>query len=92
MNKNPQKHLKVLAVCAIFHLTLRALDGWSNHVFEAEHLFLENIYSAKHMKLMGIENFKLYSEKLDKILDKLDDFCESIECGSSISMKNEWVK
>ena len=39
------------------------------------------------MKLMGIENFELYSKKLNKILDERDDFCESIECESSIAMK-----
>ena len=36
---------------------------------------------------MGIENFELYSEKLNNILDEVDDFCESIECESSIAMK-----
>ena len=48
-------------------------------MFKAEHLFLENIYSEKEMKRMGIDNFEIYCEKLNKILDELDSFCDSIE-------------
>ena len=36
---------------------------------------------------MGIENFELYSEKLNNILDEVDNFCKCIECESSIAMK-----
>ena len=31
------------------------------------------------MKIMGINKFEVYSKKLDKILDDLEPFCESIE-------------
>ena len=79
MNKNLKKSESLY-----FSLDSRALDGWNNHVFM---YFLANIYSEKQMKLMGIENFELYSKKLNKILDERDDFCESIECESSIAMK-----
>ena len=47
-------------------------------MFKAEHLFLENIYSEKEMKCMGIDNFEIYCKKLNKILDELDSFCDSI--------------
>ena len=55
----------------------RAENGWAMHVFKAEHLFLENIYSEKDMQKMGIDNFKIYSNKLEKILDQFEEFCES---------------
>ena len=48
-------------------------------MFKAEYLFLENIYTEKEMKRMGIDNFHTYSKKLNKILDELVSFCESIE-------------
>ena len=48
-------------------------------MFKAEHLFLENIYIEKEMKCMGIDNFEIYCKKLNKILDELDSFCDSIE-------------
>ena len=48
-------------------------------MFKAEHLFLENICSEKEMKRMGIDSFEIYCEKLNKILDELDSFCDSIE-------------
>ena len=70
MNKNLKKSESLY-----FPLDSSALDGWSNHVFKADYLFLANIYSEKQMKLMGIENFELFSKKLNKILDELDDFC-----------------
>ena len=38
-----------------FPLEPRAKNGWADHVFKAEHLFLENIYSQKEMVLMKIE-------------------------------------
>ena len=31
------------------------------------------------MKVMGIENFVVYSRKLESILNNLDNFCDSIE-------------
>ena len=57
----------------------RAENGWAMHVFKAEHLFLENIYSEKDMQKMGIDNFKIYSNKLETILDQFEEFCESLE-------------
>ena len=74
-------HTKKNTLCCFcdFPTESRASNGWSSHVFKAEHLFLENIYSEKQMKVMGIENFDVYSQKLEKILSKLDNFCDSIE-------------
>ena len=31
------------------------------------------------MKIMDINKFEVYRQKLDKILDDLEDFCSSIE-------------
>ena len=56
-----------------------AENGCAMHVFKAEHLFLENIYSEKDMQKMGIDNFKIYSNKLEKFLDQFEEFCESLE-------------
>ena len=36
----------------------RLENGWANYVFKAEHLFLENIYTEKQMKKIGIDNLK----------------------------------
>ena len=77
-----QKHPKeVDTVCCLydFPIEARAPNGWGNHVFKAEHLFLENIYSEQQMKIMGIEKFEVYSQKLDRNLDKLENFCNRIE-------------
>ena len=68
-------------LCCIcdFPINSRAKNGWANHVFKAEYLFLENIYTKKQMTKMEIQDFEVYSQKLNKILDKLDIFCESLE-------------
>ena len=50
-----------------------------DHVFRSEYIFLENIYSEKEMKQMKIEKFERNEEKLNKILDELDNFSMSIE-------------
>ena len=62
-----------------FSLDPKAPNGWVDHVFRSEYLFLENIYIEKEMKQMKIEKFERYGEKLNKILDELDNFCMSIE-------------
>ena len=70
-------------------LEARALNDWSNHVFKAEQLFLENIYTEKQVKIMSIYNFEVYSDKLNKILDKLDAFINSIESENIKSIKKD---
>ena len=65
-----------------FPIEPRAENGWAQHVFKAEHLFLENIYSKKQMDQMGIKNFETFSLKLNKILDNADLFCQSLESES----------
>ena len=62
-----------------FPIESRVKNGWREHMFKAEYLFLENIYSEKQTKLIGIDNFETYSKKLDKILDKLNSFSECID-------------
>ena len=78
MQNHPKNENTLRCLCD-FPIESKASNGWSSHVFKAEHLFLENIYSEKQMKVMGIENFDVYSQKLEKILSKLDNFCDSIE-------------
>ena len=67
----------------------RAKNGWANHVFKAERLFLENIYSQKQMVLMEIAKFEHFSKKLNKILDDLNSFCASIESENTLSSNPE---
>ena len=57
----------------------RATNGWADHVFKAEHLFLENIFTQKEMASMGIDKFEHFSKKLNRILDTVTPFCASIE-------------
>ena len=77
--RNYPKNSDIVCCLCDFSIKARAPNGWSHHVFKAEHLFLENIYSEQQMKIMGIDKFEVYSKKLDKILDDLEPFCESIE-------------
>ena len=70
-----------------FPLNPRLENGWANHVFKAEHLFLENIYTEKQMKKMGIDNFEVYSEKLNKLLDSIEEFCDSLENPDFVDLK-----
>ena len=71
-----------------FPLQSRADNGWFQHTCKAEHLFLENIYSAREMYQMGIAEFDIYFDKLKQILDKVDDFCASLETENRISISN----
>ena len=85
---NPKKENINCYLCD-FPLESRAKNGLCQHVFKAEYLFLENIYSAKEMFRMGIDNFEVYCEKLNKILDKLSTFCASIESENLSNSKTE---
>ena len=76
--KNPKTKETICCLCN-FPLQARAKNGWCDHVFKAEHLFLENIYSEKEMKRMEIDSFEIYCEKLNKILDEPDSLYDSIE-------------
>ena len=77
--RNYPKNSDIVCCLCDFSIEAQAPNGWSHHVFKAEDLFLENIYSEQQMKIMGIDKFEVYSKKLDKILDDLEPFCESIE-------------
>ena len=68
-------------ICCIcdFSRNSRASKGWFEHICKAEHLFLENLYESKEMFHMGILDFDIFFDKVTKVLDKTDEFCESIE-------------
>ena len=74
---DPQANETLCCLCD-FPLNPRLKNGWAEHVFKAEYFFLENIFSQKQLAKMGIDNFEVYSEKLNKILENLDQFCASI--------------
>ena len=74
---DPQANETLCCLCD-FPLNPRLKNGWAKHVFKAEFFFLENIFSQKQLAKMGIDNFEVYSEKLNKILENLDQFCASI--------------
>ena len=80
---------KTLCCLCDFPMDPRVKNGWANHVFKAEHLFLENIYSQKQMACMGIDKFEHFSKKLNKILDDLNSFCASIEGQNTLSSNPE---
>ena len=69
-----------------FPLQSRAENGWFQHVCKVEYLFLENIYTAKEMYQMGIDDFDVYFEKVKKVLDNVDEFCASIETENRLSI------
>ena len=39
------------------------------------------------MKKMGIDNFEVYSEKLNKLLDSIEEFCDSLENPDFVDLK-----
>ena len=68
-------------ICCLCHFPIdpRAKNGWSEHVFNSQYLFLENISSEKQIRQMGIDKFEIFSQKQNTILDELDPFCASIK-------------
>ena len=71
-----------------FPIEPRATNGWTDHVFKAEHLFIENIFTQKEMASMGIDKFEHFSKKLNRILDTVTPFCASVE-NKSMSSNSE---
>ena len=71
-----------------FPIEPRATNGWTDHVFNAEHLFLENIFTQKEMASMGINRFEHFPKKLSRILDTVTPFCASVE-NESMSSNSE---
>ena len=67
--------------CCIYDFPVesRAFGGWFDHICRAEHLFLENVFDARDLYKMGILEFDVYFDKVKKVVDKLDEFCESLE-------------
>ena len=65
-------------ICEIcdFPIDPFAETGWFQHVCSAEYLYLENIYSKKHMFKMNINDFLC---KVKKVLDNQEEFCSSLE-------------
>ena len=39
------------------------------------------------MKKMGIDNFEVYSEKLNKLLDSIEEFCDTLENPDLVDLK-----
>ena len=76
---------RLLSYCD-FWLQSRAENGWFQHVCKVEYLFLENIYTAREMYQMGMDNFDIYFEKVKKVLDDVDEFCASIEIENRLSI------
>ena len=77
LNFKANTHQTIYSICD-FPLNPRENNGWAEHIFKAEYLFLENIYSQKQLIRMKIEKFEKYSLKLNKILDNFDEFCNNI--------------
>ena len=67
--------------CCLCDLSLdpKIENSWLDHVIKAEHLFLENVYTEKQIKQMGIEKLEEYSKKIKQILNVMNDFVDSIE-------------
>ena len=76
-------HQTIYSICD-FPLNPRESNGWAEHIFKAEYLFLENIYSLKQLIKMKIEK---YSLKLNKILDNFDEFCNNINQDANDEIK-----
>ena len=58
IKKNPPKKEDLCCLCD-FPMDTRAKNGWAEHAFRAEHLFLDNIYTEKQMQQMGIDKFEI---------------------------------
>ena len=39
------------------------------------------------MKKMGIDNFEVYSEKLNKLLDSIEKFCDSLQNSDLVDLE-----
>lgn len=61
MNNLPQE-------CAICVLAIDSFvkNGWFEHVYSAEYLFLENIYSKSEQFKIGISDFECFVSKIKK--------------------------
>ena len=60
IKKNPPKKEDLCCLCD-FPIDPRVQNGWAEHVFRAQHLFLENIYTEKAMREMGIDKFEFFA-------------------------------
>ena len=60
----------------------RAVSSWFEHVCKAEYLFLENVFESRGLYRMTISDFNTFFQKVQKVLDNVDEFCESIGKGN----------
>ena len=76
-----KKSCKKDSLCCLwdFPIDQRVKNGWLDHVIKAEYLFLENIYTGEQMKKVKIKKLQLFEKKIKKILDNVNDFCDSVE-------------
>ena len=83
--QNPITDKTLCSICD-FPLEPKAKGGWCDHVIWSEYLFLNNIYTEKEMKIMNIDEITKYSDKVYKILDNFDEFCNIIKSESVHSL------
>ena len=78
--KNPVTNKTVCSICD-FPLNPHTENGWFNHVVNAEHLFLRNIYSPSELKTMSIDDIGDYKESLYRLLNIFTDFEVALQDG-----------
>ena len=61
--KNTKTYVNTPCCLCDFSLDPKTENEWLDHVIKAEHLFLENIYTEKQIKHIGIEELEEYSKK-----------------------------
>ena len=77
--KNTKAYINTQCCLCDFSLDPKIENSWLDHVIEAKHLFLENIYTEKQIKQMEIEKLEEYWKKIKQILNVMNDFVDSIE-------------
>ena len=68
-------------ICCIcdFPMDCKAPNGWLEQICKAKYLFLENLYETKDMYHIGILDFNTFFDKVCKIIDQVEQFCDSVE-------------
>ena len=74
-----QKKKPITCCLCDFPMESRAVSGLFEHVCKAEYLFLENVFKSRDLHRMSISDFDTFFRKVQKVLDNVDEFRESIE-------------
>ena len=77
-----QKKKPITCCLCDFPMESRAVSSWFEHVCKAEYLFLENVFESRDLYRMTISDFNTFFQKVQKVLDNVDEFCESIGKGN----------